>query len=65
MLATILENKSCTYFSLVAKFGAEKPTFIFSHDRPLAMAAILAAILGGKLMEICTSTQWYYGAKFG
>ena len=46
-------GKNCTYYSFVTKvmctkFGAERPTSHFSKGRPLAMAAILAATLGGK-----------------
>ena len=56
VLATIMEKKSCTYYSFVTmvmctKCGAETLAYNLSQLRPLAMAAILAALLGKKTDE--------------
>ena len=63
MLAAIWDF-FCKYQSFVTKvmctkFGAERPTSHFSQGGPLAMAAILAAILGKKLTKSGTSLQRY------
>ena len=63
-------GKSCTYSSLVTKvvcttFGAERSTFNFSRDKPLAMAVILTAIFGKKADEKLHLNAKVLHSKFG
>ena len=63
-------EKGYTYFYFVTKVmctkcGAERPTSHFSQGRPLAMAAILVAILEKKVDEKLHLNAKIQYAKFG